>query len=412
MSKTPITKKTSSSLATHWARLINDLEFATFIWPPRSEPIRRVIEFIRDEDLQKDVGLNTDKTIFAILDFKDEPIVPKGELYADILWELSRELREKGRLVEEFDALALLKHLEKEGYRVVLFVFGLDRMFLKGESSLFKEIALVYKRFDNISALCFLRIYPDENIKKTLTEEIAFTNTNVFYNPVYSRADSNQFISFIEEQWGMSATKTQREFILKHFAGKLGTIKNTLRMLRGNPKMSLQSLKTNPSIIDRGKLTLDAFHPDVLKVVKKIQKGNYVQMNAEKEVLEYLKNIGMIEVNGGSYTLYPEFLNDINLEDDDVERGAPIGKIDMKKLNSLLTFHEQRVLELLMQNEGDIVARDKVAEKMWESDVDERYSDWAIDQLMYRLRQRLSQGKVPLTIKTKRGQGFVLLSVD
>jgi len=135
-------------------------------------------------------------------------------------------------------------------------------------------------------------------------------------------------------------------------------------------------------------------------------------MNAEKEVLEYLKNIGMIEVNGGSYTLYPEFLNDINLEDDDVERGAPIGKIDMKKLNSLLTFHEQRVLELLMQNEGDIVARDKVAEKMWESDVDERYSDWAIDQLMYRLRQRLSQGKVPLTIKTKRGQGFVLLSVD
>ncbi len=410
MNQTPITKKTFTKLSSHWAKLIQDGEFATFVWPPRAEPIRRIIEFIRNEELQNQLGLDTQKTVFAIIDFKDEPTVAKGELYADILWELSRELREKGRLVDELDALTLLKHLESEGYRVVLFVLGLDRMLEKHDISLVKEIALIYKRFVNVSVFCFLRIYLSPEMRKSLNDETVFTNTNIFYTQVYSVEDSSQFITFMEEQWNMKISDTQRTFILDNFAGKLGTVKNALRILRANPTLPLKSLIRDESIIERGKLTLQAFHPSVLTVVRKIQEGSYKFSKEDDEAMSYLIHIGMVKCHNDTYSLFPVFLQDIRLElpNEGIVSDIP-STFASENLNSLLTFQEQRVFKTLLENKGAIISRDRIADDMWESDVDEKYSNWAIDQLMYRLRQRLAQAKLPFILKTRRGQGFMLL---
>src|SRR3989344_2205976 len=247
---TAITSKKLEELASKWVKIIQYQEFAIFIWSPRSEPIRRINEFLRDEDLQKKVRLNSKKTVFAILDFKDEPTIAKGELYADILWELSRELRDKGRLVEESDAMLLLKHLDKEGYRVVLITLGLNRMLERCDVSITKEIVTIYKRFRNVTVINFLRIFLNSTIKKALSDELVFT-ANIFYEPIYSREDSDQFIRFCEASWGFHITSTQRKFILERYSGKLGTVKNAMRIIRENPSISLSVIDKDPTIVDR-----------------------------------------------------------------------------------------------------------------------------------------------------------------
>ena len=404
MTHTSLPQATLEKIASEWATLIRCFEFTSFISPPRAEPIRRVIEFLHDTTLQKKCDLNTTKTVHAILDFKGEPHVTKGELYADILLELSRELRERGRMVEETDALILLKHLESEGYKVVLWVFGLERMLSRVDVTLLKEIALVYKRFTNMTVINFIRIYLGGEIGQALKEEMVLT-ANIRYAPLYSRADSDHFISFCEKLWGMKITIAQRDFLLDNFAGKLGVIKGAMRMVRDNPNMSMKNLLANEQILTRGIVTLQALDKQVLPLVYSIADGKYKKKPTDAPMLEYLTKIGWVKEIKGIYQLFPPFMRSIKLEEDSVETKPHL----QQSLSEILTFREQRVFEIFLKNLNSIVTRDMVADGMWGGNADQKYSDWAIDQLMYRLRGRLQHAKIPYELKTKKGQGFMML---
>ena len=404
MTHTSLPQATLEKIASEWATLIRCFEFTSFIYPPRAEPIRRVIEFLHDTTLQKKCDLNTTKTVHAILDFKGEPHVTKGELYADILLELSRELRERGRMVEETDALILLKHLESEGYKVVLWVFGLERMLSRVDVTLLKEIALVYKRFTNMTVINFIRIYLGGEIGQALKEEMVLT-ANIRYAPLYSRADSDHFISFCEKLWGMKITIAQRDFLLDNFAGKLGVIKGAMRMVRDNPNMSMKNLLANEQILTRGIVTLQALDKQVLPLVYSIADGKYKKKPTDAPMLEYLTKIGWVKEIKGIYQLFPPFMRSIKLEEDSVETKPHL----QQSLSEILTFREQRVFEIFLKNLNSIVTRDMVADGMWGGNADQKYSDWAIDQLMYRLRGRLQHAKIPYELKTKKGQGFMML---
>src|SRR3989344_2537217 len=404
MTQTPISPKTIKKLQNKWATLIRCKEFTSFIYPPRADPTRRVVEFLHDTQLQQKLKLDTEKTIHAILDFKGEPHVQKGELYADILSELSRELREKGREVVETDAITLLKRLEIEGYRIVLWVFGLDRMLTRVDVSILKDIALIYKLFSNISVLNFIRIYLGGEIGQALREEMVLT-TNIVYIPIYSREDSDYFISFMEEQWGMKVTPAQRRFILENFSGKLGVIKGAMRMVRDNPKIDLDSLLDSDQIKTRGIVTLQALDKQVLPVVYEIAGGDYKDSGEDNPIIDYLIKIGWVKKIDGKYQLFPPFMRSIKLSEETPGEQKPFQQL----FAEIFTFREQRVFGIFLKNLNSIVSRDMIANGMWGANAEDEYSDWAIDQLMYRLRLRISQAKLPYTIKTKRGQGFMML---
>lgn len=72
---------------------------------------------------------------------------------------------------------------------------------------------------------------------------------------------------------------------------------------------------------------------------------------------------------------------------------------------AILQASESRVLVLLQSKAGQICSRDEIAQALWGKQWTEKYSDWMIDTLIYRLRH-----KIPLhqEIITVRNQGYIL----
>jgi len=73
-----------------------------------------------------------------------------------------------------------------------------------------------------------------------------------------------------------------------------------------------------------------------------------------------------------------------------------------------LTVTQESIWSVLKEKEGQIVNRDEVGQAMWGRLWEQKYSDWAIDQAIYSLRQRLIELGIEKKILTKRGKGFLL----
>lgn len=71
----------------------------------------------------------------------------------------------------------------------------------------------------------------------------------------------------------------------------------------------------------------------------------------------------------------------------------------------VLQASESRVLVLFQSKAGQICSRDEIAQALWGEQWTQKYSDWMIDTMIYRLRQKLKAG---YEIKTLRNQGYVL----
>lgn len=74
-----------------------------------------------------------------------------------------------------------------------------------------------------------------------------------------------------------------------------------------------------------------------------------------------------------------------------------------------LTRQERDVYELLSKNVKSLVSREEVAQAAWKDDWEEKYSDWALDALIHRLRQKIGQIYPESTLETKKGLGFIFI---
>ncbi|PIY68890.1 hypothetical protein COY90_03510 [Candidatus Roizmanbacteria bacterium CG_4_10_14_0_8_um_filter_39_9] len=74
-----------------------------------------------------------------------------------------------------------------------------------------------------------------------------------------------------------------------------------------------------------------------------------------------------------------------------------------------LSATQQKIFQELKNKYPAIVSRDSVAQVMWGARWTEDYSDWAIDQMIYAIRNQLQALKSPWQLKTKRGKGYFLI---
>ncbi|MGL4282687.1 MAG: winged helix-turn-helix domain-containing protein, partial [Eubacterium aggregans] len=71
-----------------------------------------------------------------------------------------------------------------------------------------------------------------------------------------------------------------------------------------------------------------------------------------------------------------------------------------------LTKNEYRILKVLMEHPGQVISRDQLMEKLWETD---RYiDDNTLTVNVTRLRKRLAEIGLTNFITTKRGLGYLV----
>ena len=80
-----------------------------------------------------------------------------------------------------------------------------------------------------------------------------------------------------------------------------------------------------------------------------------------------------------------------------------------QRVETLLSNQEERVMRLLASQVDKIVSRDEVAEAIWGKLSMDNYSDWAINQIIRRIRVKIGDIREDKKlIETIRGKGFRL----
>ena len=79
-----------------------------------------------------------------------------------------------------------------------------------------------------------------------------------------------------------------------------------------------------------------------------------------------------------------------------------------KITDKYLTEKELLIIKELYTNRNNPVSKEKIAQIIWSEDYAEKYSEWAIDKLISRLREKLEDKKPNHIILTSRNKGYML----
>ena len=84
--------------------------------------------------------------------------------------------------------------------------------------------------------------------------------------------------------------------------------------------------------------------------------------------------------------------------------GLPIKPVKVRVNNMPLTTKEKIVLQLIVENTNEIVDYDAIANALWNDQIDEKFSLYAISKVIERIRRKLDAN----IIHTQRGFGYML----
>ncbi len=163
---------------------------------------------------------------------------------------------------------------------------------------------------------------------------------------------------------------------------------NTLNLLSDNSDICFQLQRIIEPLTELEKIKLKTCQKDELLISLGFQTEEKGKINIFSPLLEkYLKN--------GSCPIKPFCFDKEN--DKLYFQG--------KEMSRELTLKESKLLKTLIENEGKIYKRDEIMELVWSDN--EVPSDWTLDKLVSRLREKLNDKKQKY-IKTSKGVGIYL----
>lgn len=81
-------------------------------------------------------------------------------------------------------------------------------------------------------------------------------------------------------------------------------------------------------------------------------------------------------------------------------------------IDLLLSNQEKRVFDLFCEKKNEVVSRDEIATAIWEEKASEKYSDWSIDQVVYRVRSKIKKSGLNCKIVTRKKFGFIMEEIE
>jgi len=239
-----------------------------------------------------------------------------------------------------------------------------------------------------------------KNYLKNLTQ---FAVQNLWYMPLYKDEDIRMVIESQVNQGFVELDEEKTQKIIKLSGGYPRLARYFLRNL---DKISVKSWKETEIVHFFDEIwdgLSDASHQYLF---------NFTD-NTNKKPSEYLqKTLLLCDHNGKRKLFSPLFLQYIkNLnKSKKTKLNEKEGELEIngKKLSIVLSSQEENMFKYLWKNKGKVVNRDDVAKVLWGTNWEKNYSDWAIDQVIKRIRKKIGDRSKKSLIKTLRGKGFLI----
>lgn len=243
-----------------------------------------------------------------------------------------------------------------------------------------------------------LLFHPDYN--RPLIDKVLKRNIKLVFT--LSESDADVILSNYEERYKKKLSKKNRRLVLKYAAGNPGIIKALY--LQASENLTWEK----PDIADeRLFFRLAGIVNDVSSQYQKVLGGKH--KSRRDHFQEQLIRFGYLKIQGKTLVPFTPLLREflVYREQQGSKPSVPRTTVDEKLLH--LTRSQRSLLTYLESRPGQLVSKDDIAKVLWGDSWAERYSDWAIDQLLSTLRDKMTAIKHEGKIITKRGEGIIFL---
>lgn len=404
----PITSETTLANARRWLNIIRFGESGTVI-QLQDDCEFRILEIINNPKILKNVlGPYYKKYLLAYisLDQKDLLKTIKEKL---IELCLIKKIGTKGTLTRLTNE-ELLSEIASKGYDIGLFTSHITSL-LKNDFQPLYDLENLIRTGKNLSAVVFSEVDITHEKYNQLVDKASFLFDHVTKYPLYSEADSRQFISHYNSHWQFSLPDQAIDEIIKSCGGYLWLIHHGLRNLRDNQQMNVEEAVSDELMLRKLEAIWTKFTEKERDIIRKTYYGNLQESDTLRHEYDYLRTIRMVKETGKKVELgIPIFslviekenrLKEFRVKDDRIFIGE-------RDITSALSRKERSFMLLMLTSIRKIVARDKAAQIIWGENWEEKYSDWAIDRLVHRIRKKLNALRIDeKLLKTVKKKGFI-----
>lgn len=161
---------------------------------------------------------------------------------------------------------------------------------------------------------------------------------------------------------------------------------------------------------------LDQYSNELIRSLTDEQKKVLLAVSLKKEVPANLRPAAdtllayrIIISKDGSFqicsSILAEYIHSFGIELD--SENSQVSEFEMS-----LTRYEALAFKKLRSNQNTLVTRTDLIDEVWKDRKENIYSEWTLDQLMMRVRKKLTENKLPIKIITKRGRGYILTNTS
>lgn len=403
----PITMETTRANAERWLKLAKHGESGTVV-QFQDDSEYRVAEIVKNRTLLREVlGPYYRRFILLSVSIGRDGLI--SQINKEILAVVNK--RKIVNLDSKDDIENICNKLVDRGYSILVFVYGFSNINYEELYDELRALEEFLRSAHNVSIVLF----SDRNIMSekysNLVDKCSLFFDHIELYSLYSSDDSWQFIKYNESMWRISLGKELNEKIIHVCGGYLWLISHIQRKYRDNPDFVWEDLEEDRGLLLKLQAILGKLSLDERKILDKVNSGAMITKELEENNFSYLAAVGLVKIIDKKVVLGIPLLsialkNSIDSREIQIlDRELYIGG---NKVKSSLSIGDLNILHTLMSESGKLVDRKLLARVLWSESAEEKYSDWAIDRRISRLRAKLKEiGINSDLIKTVKGRGYV-----
>ncbi len=388
--------------ATKWLGALKRGESACVTFIPKTDRFIRIGQLLKDTELLKDVLGSKQQYIFQRLYFDPHD----AEDMDDLEHQLAEHLSFARALPANMPLSKWMDEIKQRKTRLVYVIADAEK-FLKPETK--HVLSLLSRIVEEYEPYVQLLMFFEEDI--TLPENMQYLPAstriyeNIFPYPLYDAEETKKFIHMLSVQWGVKPDERTVQSIVDGCSGHFWLVKEAMREIVSDGQWS----PVTPGMLFRVRMVFTMMHDSTQELLRKMVAGETSLTQDELHTQEYLRRMRFFTGNDKVPTVFEQFILNRYDVSDKLQMQDNRLVLQEMPLNAFLSRKEYRVMKHFIQKRGMIVTRDDIARQLWPSDTKAQYSDWAIDQMIARLRKKMTQLSLnPKLLKTLRGKGYML----
>ncbi|MCL5019091.1 MAG: helix-turn-helix domain-containing protein, partial [Patescibacteria group bacterium] len=249
-------------------------------------------------------------------------------------------------------------------------------------------------------------------LKRLMPSAFPKTSWTVFFKNIYippaKKVDIKTIFTSYKRRFGVPISEDLEDYLFELVDGYTQYLQLALIFLHDKKEIIktkeelLLGLKKDERISFQSEELWESLDKDSQNVLRKITDNEKILPEDKKRSL-YLWNTGFIKITGANNYIFSKLFEDF------VKQKEKVGSI--KEANNEFSKKENLLFNYLLDNKDKICEREQIIEIIWPEEEELGVSDWAIDKLIARVRNKLKLQKSGFEIQTIKTRGYKLTEV-